>query len=648
MLDRLTFQKLMEQFFFLVFQYKSQSNSKMSVCGSDDGGSDSFSASAESNEDTLDSFIDSAMGDDGRRDSFSASDELLAVFILEAVKQNDRNELLRVLKKCKENNFPRSGKITASCWEAIRLATSDQCRKKCLESLLKFDNGILISVDDQIALHIGCKNNREENILLLLQKGYEFHERPNGRSMLHIAAARGNLLTVSFLLNHSKNIDIKDSKNRTSLHYSAMTGCLEVSRILLESGADVNLADDFGSLPLHYACSRGYSGAIRLLLERDFTTINYQNFQGVTPFFCALNDTMDLSGINYLLEKGARTDIVTPRGMTAFEYGVSAERYDCLPLLLKSLHVSRIEKFCVYQISDRIDSLNTETNYPEDIKSLTCSAIDIGTDCLTVLMNRNLPKAISQAPSLIFYSGSFRIYSPLAFLCGIVFFEDGKFDQCLDLLLKHKITMLDEFQRKSQLQWPRSRIIFAHPFSNTIDYTVPLPKKLHYFNLLNANGVTTDYCLQCYHDNSMPFATFTNYYPYYDPVMNAVDDCDIETVKMLISTSAILEPDILNKCFVTNLPDTLDRASENFQEIRRMHEYLINLKPVYYEYDQHVDPYFTATKRFSRATLQQLCRTAIRQQLREPTLQDNLLNFRRKISELPLPNLLKDYLLFKI
>ena len=45
------------------------------------------------------------------------------------------------------------------------------------------------------------------------------------------------------------------------------------------------------------------------------------------------------------------------------------------------------------------------------------------------------------------------------------------------------------------------------------------------FNLLCANGVTTDYCLQIqsYHDTAEPFATFDAYVRYYKVVIQAVE-----------------------------------------------------------------------------------------------------------------------------
>ena len=82
-----------------------------------------------------------------------------------------------------------------------------------------------------------------------------------------------------------------------------------------------------------------------------------------------------------------------------------------------------------------------------------------------------------------------------------------------------------------------------------------------------------------------------------------------------------------------------------------MYQYLTQLKPIrcicelMRSNGQRLSD--IGSEAFSKVTLQQLCRPVIRQQLREPSLGGNLRNFRRKISELPLPNLLKDFLLFK-
>ena len=134
---------------------------------------------------------------------------------------------------------------------------------------------------------------------------------------------------------------------------------------------------------------------------------------------------------------------------------------------------------------------------------------------------------------------------------------------------------------------------------------------------------------------------------------------NVEAVKLLLLNSVILEPDkLLVYSIGQNIVDYVwDDSPEQMpqQGSYDMYRYLISLKPIYYmrqQVQRHCSsnywPYLERdTEEFSRVTLQQLCRTAIREQHRGTSLGDNLRSFHKNILALPLPNLLKDYLLFR-
>ncbi|KAK7573948.1 hypothetical protein V9T40_011139 [Parthenolecanium corni] len=151
-------------------------------------------------------------------------------------------------------------------------------------------------------------------------------------------------------------------------------------------------------------------------------------------------------------------------------------------------------------------------------------------------------------------------------------------------------------------------------------------------NVLNAG----DYSLQCYHDiNTQSFATFTNYESYYKSVIDEMmfqREHGTKLLKLILPNSVILEPDnliLLYHKFV-NYYVSSDDAEELHakRKYRNMHAYLTSLKPVYYKQPRKYDrysflsyPYNTIGEEFSNSTLKQLCRTVIRQHLREPTLE---------------------------
>jgi len=67
------------------------------------------------------------------------------------------------------------------------------------------------------------------------------------------AVQRGDIETVSSLLNNISDINIKDNKGRTAIHLSAIKGYKKLTELLISNGADINPKDMSGWTPLHLA-----------------------------------------------------------------------------------------------------------------------------------------------------------------------------------------------------------------------------------------------------------------------------------------------------------------------------------------------------------------------------------------------------------
>ena len=111
---------------------------------------------------------------------------------------------------------------------------------------------------------------------------------PNGQSTveggtpLHIAADRGYLRIVEFLLEHGANPNMKNNYGRTPLHIAAMYGHLEVVEFLLEHGANPNVRNNYGYTPLHFAVDGCFVDVVRVLLEHGADPTIRDN-EGRTP-----------------------------------------------------------------------------------------------------------------------------------------------------------------------------------------------------------------------------------------------------------------------------------------------------------------------------------------------------------------------------
>src|SRR5688572_17689055 len=94
--------------------------------------------------------------------------------------------------------------------------------------------------------------------------------RPDGRTVLHLACARGNLEIVSILIDKTtrKMLNKLDAAGYTPLMDAVEGNHMEVVRMLLALGAEVNARSaDLGQTALRIAAGQGTLEMVRVLVE---------------------------------------------------------------------------------------------------------------------------------------------------------------------------------------------------------------------------------------------------------------------------------------------------------------------------------------------------------------------------------------------
>ncbi len=89
----------------------------------------------------------------------------------------------------------------------------------------------------------------------------------NGRTALHIAAARRDIVWLVFLANKGANPNIADNRGVTPLMLASQLGFFEGVDALIKAGARVDTANEAGETPLISAVHRRDTQMMRVLLQ---------------------------------------------------------------------------------------------------------------------------------------------------------------------------------------------------------------------------------------------------------------------------------------------------------------------------------------------------------------------------------------------
>ena len=127
----------------------------------------------------------------------------------------------------------------------------------------------------------------------LLAGGADLTVRLNGRTLLHLAATKGDVAVATWLLDHGADvhavIDCADNcpeRGYTPLHSGLAFRDDEMSVLLLARGARVDAAGANGRTAMHVAANRGLGGA--LVLARHGGDVLRKDAEGKTPYDLAL------------------------------------------------------------------------------------------------------------------------------------------------------------------------------------------------------------------------------------------------------------------------------------------------------------------------------------------------------------------------
>ncbi|XP_049459737.1 ankycorbin isoform X2 [Epinephelus fuscoguttatus] len=103
-----------------------------------------------------------------------------------------------------------------------------------------------------------------------------------GKSALHVAAARGQTDCLAAILAHGADLSIADAAGYNPLHLAAKNNHIECCKKLIQSKCPVDAVDSSGKAALHHAAASGSIQTVQLLCELK-SPINLKDADGLTP-----------------------------------------------------------------------------------------------------------------------------------------------------------------------------------------------------------------------------------------------------------------------------------------------------------------------------------------------------------------------------
>ncbi|KAK4662916.1 Ankyrin repeat and SOCS box protein 6 [Podospora pseudopauciseta] len=154
----------------------------------------------------------------------------------------------------------------------------------------------------------------------------------HGRTVVLMAAWRGDLKAVTEILAAGADSDLHDGDGRSPLHYAAMTASDVCTRALVWGGADVNKVDNYGETPLHCACSCARLANVEYLLSVG-AWLDMANERGVTPLMAAVM-AGDVGVVEALIACGVNGEVKDKGGETAVGLAVWGDQTDIVGVLV--------------------------------------------------------------------------------------------------------------------------------------------------------------------------------------------------------------------------------------------------------------------------------------------------------------------------
>ncbi|XP_022251520.1 ankyrin repeat domain-containing protein 12-like [Limulus polyphemus] len=210
------------------------------------------------------------------------------------------------------------------------------------------------------------------------KKSHLYKQNEKGETPLHIAAKRGDVRKVRFLIRQGADINIKDFAGWSPLHEACNHGWYDIVRTLVNAGADVNASGFGGDTPLHDAAVNSHYKIVEFLVHHGASLLQ-KNAKCKTPVDVARSDDTKLFLKEHVSTPrrcgntcGVRLFAVSAASKTTSTLTSKAGSELCSPTMRKNLPHNQTQKGAEKPTSPRL-TLRFQSIKPRDDKNPNCA-----------------------------------------------------------------------------------------------------------------------------------------------------------------------------------------------------------------------------------------------------------------------------------
>ncbi|XP_063796924.1 ankyrin repeat and SOCS box protein 14 isoform X2 [Pseudophryne corroboree] len=149
---------------------------------------------------------------------------------------------------------------------------------------------------------------RLDNVSFLLSNNCDPDAKDDSEdSPLVIATRNGSYDIASLLLRHNAKVNLLCTDNRTALHEAAKLGHKDIAELLLRTGAEPNSTSNFGFTPLALAAQKAHTDVMELLIQKGASVMAQASDSASILFEAAAAGDPD--AVSLLMEYGADANV---------------------------------------------------------------------------------------------------------------------------------------------------------------------------------------------------------------------------------------------------------------------------------------------------------------------------------------------------